>query len=402
MPTRDLGSLTKEPPLATLDATIRGIRPGMPYDQLLEYGRRHTHKDAPGLVRKRFLLLDDEHQIVYDRFLSLVAAEGLETPRARKVMYFVWAFRDERLRRFVCERIANRQGKWRASELTRKTNADFFKQWFQPSTVKKVRSNIENYFAEMGIFDRETRTIHLELDDGWLPAAMQVAAQYERNASRRRVMLSAPVQFLISQDWHGLVNATVDELLPLDRRVSVEPEPLEDTEIEVGPAALAAARRWQPRRPTTSARSSTTVFFNHVARERANAWHQMLEQLLADAARANSYDPQYNANIDMYFASASGTVLAEMKSCHQNNLHIQVRRGVSQLLEYRFYYRDVLTAPVTLALIIETPPSSGKRWLVECLESLGILLAWKEPPADRIVTTATIPPSLSGVVLPSS
>ena len=136
MPTRDLGSLTKEPPLATLDATIRGIRPGMPYDQLLEYGRRHTHKDAPGLVRKRFLLLDDQHQIVYDRFLSLVAAEGLETPRARKVMYFLWAFRDERLRRFVCERIANRQGKWRVSELTKKTNADFFKHWFQPSTVK--------------------------------------------------------------------------------------------------------------------------------------------------------------------------------------------------------------------------------------------------------------------------
>jgi len=183
---------------------------------------------------------------------------------------------------------------------------------------------------------------------------------------------------------------------------SVEPEPLEDTGIDVGPAALATGRRWRPRRPTTSARSSTTVLLNHVARERANTSHQMLEQLLADAARANGHAPQCNAHIDMYFGTGSGTVLAEMKSCHQNNLHNQVRRGVSQLLEYRFVYRDVLATPVTLTLIIETPPSSLKRWLVECLESLGILLAWKEPRANRIVATTTIPPSLSGVVLPSS
>ena len=90
--------------------------------------------------------------------------------------------------------------------------------------------------------------------------------------------------------------------------------------------------------------------------------------------------------------------LAEMKSCHTRNLHSQVRRGSSQLLEYRFVYRDILGRQPTLVLVIETSPPGTKMWLVDCLSSLEITLAWKESRTNRLVTTASIRPALEGVV----
>src|SRR2546422_9549237 len=114
MPRRSsLGSLTKEPPLAKLDATVRAIRPGMAYNELLDYAARHTQGDAPGLLAKRFLLLDPNNVIVYDRFLSLASTEALDSPRVRKVRYLVWPLRGERGRRFTIEPVASRDGEWR-------------------------------------------------------------------------------------------------------------------------------------------------------------------------------------------------------------------------------------------------------------------------------------------------
>jgi len=137
MPHGDFGSLTKEPPLATLDATIEGVSPGMPYSELLEFGRRSTHRDAPGLIRKRFLLLDPQHRIVYDRFLALSASDGLQSPRVRKVMYFVWAFRDERLRRSIPEIAAHGWRNATMHELMNWLRAPFFERFpCDPSTRK--------------------------------------------------------------------------------------------------------------------------------------------------------------------------------------------------------------------------------------------------------------------------
>lgn len=398
----DVGSLTKEPPLEKLDQTIEAVAPGMSYGELLDFARRNTHRDAPGLLRKRFLLVDSQDLIRYDRFLSLAKAEGLRVRRVRKVMFFVWAFRDERLRRFICEVVANDAGKWRVGELTRKANADFFRQWFpKPSTTPaKARSNIEFFLAETGIYDPGKRTIHLELDDGWLDEAMQVAAQHEKSARRRRAMTSAPSEFLIANHWQGLVNATVNELRDAGPSAPSESDPLEDEQIDLVPAAPSQGRRWTERKPGTSGRPPTQVFTNEVARERATRSHLALEKVLAAAAEKKGYEPRYTDNIDMYFETPEGAVLAEMKSCHERNLHNQVRRGLSQLLEYRFVYPIILGERVTLLLVIETCPSREKAWLVDCLRSLGVVLVWKESQGTRLVTTTAIPASLSGIVSP--
>lgn len=404
MASDDFGSLTKEPPLGKLDQTLAAIAPGMPYAKLLSFARRHTHRDAPGLLRKRFLLVDASDVIVYDRFLSLAHSEGLDSPRVRKVMYFVWAFRDERIRRFICEVVADQTGRWRVRELTKKSNAVFFEKWFPPpsTTPSKARSNVEFFLQEAGIFDSKRNSIELGLQDGWLSEAMQVAAQHERSAARRRAMTSAPIEFLIANGLNCLVNATAAELRGVEEQTIVETEPLEDSGITVAPAATAASRKWAERTPVASGKATIRAIIDQVARERASRAHHEMEKLLAAAARARGYQPLCNDNIDLYFSTPAGAVLAEIKSCHERNLHSQIRRGVSQLLEYRFVYRKELGDPVTLVLVIETGLTGGKEWLADFLRSLDILLAWQSPDGTGLVTETTIPVSLDKVVFPAS
>jgi hypothetical protein len=96
-----LASISKEFPLALIDKTIEGIQPDMAYSDLLSFARITTHKDIPGVVRSRWLLLASNNPVAYDHFLSLVRAHGISSPLVRKVMYFTWVYRDTRLREFI-------------------------------------------------------------------------------------------------------------------------------------------------------------------------------------------------------------------------------------------------------------------------------------------------------------
>ncbi len=396
----NLGSLTKEPPLAKLDATIKAIRPGMAYAELLDYAAEHTHPTAPGLLSKRFLLLGTNDAIIYDRFLSLAASEGLESRRVRKVMYLVWALRDERVRRFICERVAGRDGKWKISALKSLTNSKFLEEWLNEASARKARSNIQFFLEETGIYDPTgSGTIHLDLDDGWLPEAMQVGAQHEPDPATRAAMTSAPVDFLIARGLHGLVNATLEELGSLGVSPLPEAEPLEDAVIEM-PRRPGRGKRWEPTEPRAR-RKGGSFEINYVAHERAGRAHQFLERLMAEAAASKGYVALNNENIDLYFETPTGTVLAEVKSCHGNNVHSQIRRGISQLFEYRYYYREVLGENVTMVLVLEMPPPGDKAWLFDFLRYLDIIPVWKEPEGTRVITGATIPESLRGLVVPA-
>lgn len=71
------------------------------------------------------------------------------------------------------------------------------------------------------------------------------------------------------------------------------------------------------------------------------------------------------------------------------------------MLEYRYFYQELLGADVTLVLVIETPPPRDKAWLTAFLRSLGVTLAWKEPAGIRLMTDATIPGSLRGLIVPA-
>ena len=120
-----------------------------------------------------------------------------------------------------------------------------------------------------------------------------------------------------------------------------------------------------------------------------------------ESACANGIQPQYNEQIDMHFALVDCSALLEMKSCHTGNIHHQIRRGISQLLEYQFVYRGILGNEVIRILVTEIMPIGAQAWLIDYLQSLGILLVWKDPEARRLITTMPIPDPLSGVIYPA-
>jgi hypothetical protein len=277
MAERELGSLTKEPPLATLDDTIRAIAPGVSYSALLMHARVHTHRDAPGLIRQRFLLVRKDGTISYDHFLSLAAIHRLESPLIRKIMYFVWAYRDERIRRFICERVADDSGRWRVAQLLDKRNAKFFEQWLAPSTAKKARSNFEYFLVETKIFDPKSKAIHLELDDGWLHDAAIVAAQHEPRALAREELLANPIDFLRKSGWIGLVNPPGAVLPVISPLLSTDSLPFEDQQIPTSPSDVTSGTDWQRRNVASAKKRSATAEIDLVARERANRTHYLLE-----------------------------------------------------------------------------------------------------------------------------
>jgi hypothetical protein len=173
-------------------------------------------------------------------------------------------------------------------------------------------------------------------------------------------------------------------------------EPLEDKAISL--PATSESRIWNRQAPRYSSLQPTPTFIDLVTRERASSAHYLLEQLTAKTVRSQGYKSLYNDHIDMQFSIPHGHVLAEMKSCHHGNLHSQVGRGISQLLEYQFIYRESPGKNVVPVLIIETQPTRKHRWLIEYTKSIGILLAWKA--GSRLATTSNIPVALNGIVLP--
>lgn len=399
-----LGSLSKEFPLDLIDKTILAIRDGMTINELRGFAAKRTHSAIPAILKKRFLLVEQGDTIIYDRFLSLVSAEGLHNPRVRKVMYFLWAFRDHRLRQFISEVVAGPNGKWRASELTKKSNAKFFQKFFEPNTSAKVRSNIEYFLVESGIFSNSKNTIHLELEDGWITEGVSVASQHEPDFEKRRAMIGSPVEYLIANGLNPIASATVAELQALSITTLIESDPIEDRGISVNITTkkLPSGSAWNRPKPTALEQHKATTTLDIVALERAHAAHWMLESIMSESVRAKGFTPKQNKHIDMYFVAENEMILAEMKSCHRRNLHTQVRRGVAQLLEYRYLYKDTFKEEPILVLVIETAPSIKQEWLAAYLESIGILLSWKDANRRKLVSKSSIPKPLQGIILPIS
>jgi hypothetical protein len=381
-----------------MDETISAIRPGMAYRSLIDFARENTFSVIPGMLRKRFIYVDDDDVIVYDRFLQLLNEHDLSSAFMRKIMYFVWAYRDDRIRRFVTERIADRLGKWRVRELLNKKNSDFFEEWHSTGSATKARSNVEFFLKSTGIFNETSRVIDLDLSDGWLSEAAAVAAQHEDNADDQRKLINDPIGFLIQKNLNGLINASIDELRGVHIPPSSDPSPSEDDTISTSPEVKGASWVWNRKPPKSSGKGTTTAIIDIVARERANKSHHELEKLLAESITSAGYEAKQNLHIDVYFETPAGTCLVEVKSANGKNFHSQVRKAVSQLLEYRYLYTDQVGKNPILVLLIETYPRRRKNWLLEYLESIGILVAWKDFDSSRIVSKGPVPRVLKNII----
>lgn len=107
--------------------------------------------------------------------------------------------------------------------------------------------------------------------------------------------------------------------------------------------------------------------------ERANNTHRHLVNLMADRIKAAQSIPKQNRLIDLSANINREVFLFEMKSTTEDNVRDQIRKGISQLYEYR-YIQDV---SANLVLVLDNHPAREEAWLVDyLLNDRNILVVW--------------------------
>jgi len=113
---------------------------------------------------------------------------------------------------------------------------------------------------------------------------------------------------------------------------------------------------------------------NAVKRERANQSHEMLTNLVASKLRAAGSFPRCNRLIDVAARIGNRPYIFEIKSTNPRNCHQQLRRGLSQLYEYRYLHG---AENAQLVLVVQHPVSAHLDWAKQYLfKDRGIHLAW--------------------------
>jgi hypothetical protein len=127
-------------------------------------------------------------------------------------------------------------------------------------------------------------------------------------------------------------------------------------------------------RSVRNARGVLTVMIDDAAKERAERAHQALLDLVAEKIRGAGAIPRSNPIVDLAATVRGDDFLFEMKSTTARNVHSQVRRAISQLYEYRYLQNK---PSAKLVVVIENPPPTEKRWLLDyVVKDRELLIAW--------------------------
>jgi len=123
-----------------------------------------------------------------------------------------------------------------------------------------------------------------------------------------------------------------------------------------------------------SKQEAIAYFVDRAKRERASTSHETLVNLMAEKLRKRGAIPKANRYVDLSARYEGTDYLFEMKSTTEDNPHSQIRRGLSQLYEYR-YIQNVKEAK--LVLVIENPLPKENQWMKDYLiKDRGVLLVW--------------------------
>jgi hypothetical protein len=136
--------------------------------------------------------------------------------------------------------------------------------------------------------------------------------------------------------------------------------------------------------PRKIKKASAIVKFevDRVKIERANATHEKLRTILANRIKRYGPIPTYNRYIDLAVRMENKDFIIEVKSA--GNVRAQIRRGISQLYEYR-YLQSLPNA--MLVLLLEKPLIGENQWLLDYLvEDRGICVLW-DAQDDELFTT---------------
>ncbi len=121
------------------------------------------------------------------------------------------------------------------------------------------------------------------------------------------------------------------------------------------------------------AKEEIVILKDQVKTERAVNAHIQLVNLVAQKIREKNGIPKSNQLIDLA-VNFEKSYLFEMKSITADNARSQIRKGVSQLYEYRYLQNK---PDANLVLVIEKLLNESLSWMCDYLENdRGIYLIW--------------------------
>lgn len=124
---------------------------------------------------------------------------------------------------------------------------------------------------------------------------------------------------------------------------------------------------------TAGAKEAVAYFKDQAKLERATNAHIGLVNLVAERIRQNGGIPKSNDLIDLA-VRLDRDYIFEMKSTNDDNVKSQVRKGMSQLYEYRYLQNK---RDAKLILVVEKPLGSNHAWVLDYMESdREIHLVW--------------------------
>jgi hypothetical protein len=123
----------------------------------------------------------------------------------------------------------------------------------------------------------------------------------------------------------------------------------------------------------SSAHEIITIYKNQAKLDRANNTHIQLVNIVAERIRVAGGIPKSNQFIDLA-STLDQDYIFEMKSTTVENAKSQVRKGISQLYEYRYIENK---PEANLVLVIESPLIGDNSWMVDYMENdRNIHLVW--------------------------
>jgi hypothetical protein len=302
------------------------------------------------------------------------------------VMYFVFLFRDPRYRSFICDKVAIKDGRWDTGAF--KANSGSF---FEGSGTTKAFTNLRQLLVQADLLhDKLFEPKPFPELSLWFPDAVETASAYITNAVAKQEFLGSPQSFLVRYGIHGLLNSTPVELSKVEVQISYEESADQLPIYPAGPARGASGsatslKAWAKTAPSKRSDLTPSEILNNPALlERANNQHFLLEKLVCEGCRADGLLPQYNIHIDLVVATPLGTILFEVKSCHIGSTRLQLRRAISQVLEYSYVYRDRVKQPIQPCIVVERRPREMDEWLIEYVEFLKVALVWKNDLSNEL------------------
>lgn len=124
---------------------------------------------------------------------------------------------------------------------------------------------------------------------------------------------------------------------------------------------------------TSRAQQEITYFKDQAKLERATNAHIALVNLVSQRIRLNGGIPKSNQLIDLAVRLDQDYIF-EMKSTTDDNVRSQVRKGMSQLYEYRYLQNR---PDAKLILVVEKPLGASQSWMLDYMETdRAINLVW--------------------------